>query len=155
MRWCSACPCSSTSTSERLPDRHFAPGPPERARRARERPFVYLRDFMNHPILGAVALGYAPLIDRQRMVLATHLTVIPLRPDAKLEAAELLAALAEVWPAGGAKLVLGVLSEDLLESLLATAPSANLMLEVPAFMAADARHAEALLALKKDRKRVV
>ena len=104
---------------------------------------------MNHQILGAVALGYTPLIDRQRMVAATRLTVMPLRPDAKLDAAELLAAVAEVWPAGGAQVILNVLSEDLLESLLRTQPSANLMIEVPAFMATDSAHAELLLALKK------
>lgn len=104
---------------------------------------------MNHPILGAVALGYAPLIDRQRMVTATRLTVMPLRPDAKLEAAELLAAVAEVWPAGGASCVLNVLSEDLLKSLLGSAPSSNLQIEIPAFMAGDPANAPALLALRK------
>ncbi|WP_310385767.1 EAL and HDOD domain-containing protein [Roseateles sp.] len=104
---------------------------------------------MNHQILGAVALGYTPLIDRQRMVTATRLTVMPLRPDAKLDATELLAAVAEVWPAGGAQVILNVLSEDLLESLLRTEPSANLMIEVPAFMATDSAHSELLLALKK------
>ncbi|MCV2354985.1 HDOD domain-containing protein [Paucibacter sp. B2R-40] len=104
---------------------------------------------MNHQILGAVALGYTPLIDRQRMVTATRLTVIPLRPDAKLEAVDLLAAVAEVWPAGGTQVILNVLSEDLLESLLRTAPTANVMIEVPAFMATDAVHGELLLALKK------
>ncbi|MCV2367382.1 EAL and HDOD domain-containing protein [Roseateles oligotrophus] len=104
---------------------------------------------MNHQILGAVALGYTPLIDQHRMVTATRLTVIPLRPDAKLEATELLAAVAEVWPAGGGTVILNVLSEDLLEGLLRTEPSANLMIEVPAFMAADASRSELLLALKK------
>ncbi len=104
---------------------------------------------MNHQILGAVALGYTPLIDQQRMVTATRLTVIPLRPDAKLEASELLAAVAEVWPAGAGAVILNVLNEDLLESLLRTEPSANLMIEVPAFMATDAAHGELLLALKK------
>ena len=104
---------------------------------------------MNYQILGAVALGYTPLIDRQRMVTATRLTVMPLRPDAKLEAPELLAAVAEVWPSGGGAVILNVLSEDLLEGLLRTEPSANVMIEVPAFMATDAAHGELLLALKK------
>ncbi|MEJ6006854.1 HDOD domain-containing protein [Paucibacter sp. AS339] len=104
---------------------------------------------MNHQILGAVALGYTPQIDRQRMVTATRLTVIPLRPDAKLEATELLAAVAEVWPAGAGTAILNVLSEDLLVGLLRAESSANLMIEVPAFMAGDAAHLEALQALKK------
>ena len=33
-------------------------------------------------ILGQVALGYSPFIDRNRTVTATRLTVFPLRPDA-------------------------------------------------------------------------
>jgi c-di-GMP phosphodiesterase len=104
----------------------------------------------SHSILASLALGYAPLIDSQRMVMATRLTVFPLRPDARLDAAELLAAVAECWPADGGQLVLNVLNEGLLEGLLATRPSANLMLELPAFMATDAAHAPALLALKKN-----
>ena len=51
---------------------------------------------MNYSHLGAVALAYAPLIDAQRMVTATRLTVVPVRPDAKLDGAEVLACLNEV-----------------------------------------------------------
>jgi EAL and modified HD-GYP domain-containing signal transduction protein len=107
---------------------------------------------MSHPhsILGALALGYAPMIDRQHLVLATRLTVFPLRPDARLEAAELLAAVAEVWPAGAKPVVLNVLSESLLEGVLAAQPSANITLELPAFMASDAAHAAPIQALKKN-----
>ena len=54
-----------------------------------------------HPILGQVVLGYSPMIDRQRTVTATRLTVFPVRPDLALDAAALLQALAEVWPADG------------------------------------------------------
>ena len=72
---------------------------------------------MNHPILGAIALGYTPLIDRQRIVGATRLTVVPLRPDAPLEASELLAAVAEVWPAGGNAVILNVINEGLLNGM--------------------------------------
>ncbi|QPF73144.1 HDOD domain-containing protein [Roseateles sp. DAIF2] len=101
-----------------------------------------------HPILGSLALGYAPMIDPQHQVVATRLTVMPLRPDARLDAGELAAAVAEVWPAGGRAAVLNVLNEGLLEGLLAAPPSPNLMLELPAFMAAS--HAEGVLALKKN-----
>ena len=51
-----------------------------------------------HPVLSQVALGYSPMIDRQRAVIATRVTVFPERPDARPDAAALLAALAEVWP---------------------------------------------------------
>ena len=61
-----------------------------------------------HPVLAHVALGYSPMIDRQRAVVATRITVFPLRPDAVPDAAGLLAALQEVWPtpAAGAEMQL-------------------------------------------------
>ncbi|MDN3546544.1 HDOD domain-containing protein [Kinneretia asaccharophila] len=98
-----------------------------------------------HPILGNLALGYAPMIDAQRQVLATRLTLMPLRPDARLPAAELKAAIDEAWPTGTA--VISVLNEALLDGLLADPPAKHLMLEVPAFMVAD--HAQALLDLRR------
>ncbi|MDP1690421.1 MAG: HDOD domain-containing protein [Burkholderiaceae bacterium] len=90
-----------------------------------------------HPILAQVVLGYSPMIDRERAVSATRLTVFPVRPDAALDAAALLAAVAEVWPEAGGKVALNVVSETLLQDLLRAQPSANLMLEVPAFMACN------------------
>jgi c-di-GMP phosphodiesterase len=53
---------------------------------------------MDHPVLGQLALGYSPMIDRQRAVIATRITVFPVRPDVTPDAAALLAALQEVWP---------------------------------------------------------
>ncbi len=88
-------------------------------------------------ILGQVALGYSPFIDRKRNVMATRLTVFALRPGSRLDAGELLHAVAGVWPAGGARVSLNVTSESLLHDLLRTAPPTNVMVEVPAFMAAD------------------
>jgi EAL and modified HD-GYP domain-containing signal transduction protein len=102
---------------------------------------------MSSPCLAAVALGYTPLIDRQSLVTATRLTVFPLRTDVR--AADLLADVAEVWPSGGSSAVLNVLNEALLAELLNASPPAHLMIEVPAFMAGDAAHADALLALRK------
>ncbi len=103
---------------------------------------------MNHNILGAVALGYAPQIDPQRVVTATRLTVMPLKQDATLEAASLLEAVAEVWPAGGAPVVLAIQHEGLPRGVLAAQPPANIALEVPAFIAADESLAESFQALK-------
>ena len=60
--------------------------------------------------------------------------MFPARPDAALDAGALLAAVAEVWPEAGGKVSLNVVSETLLQDLLRAQPSANLMLEVPAFM---------------------
>ncbi len=98
-------------------------------------------------ILGQVALGYSAFIDRNRAVTATRLTVFPLKPDAVLDAAQLLQAIASVWPPEGGRVSLNVASEGLLQDLLRSAPSHNLMVEVPAFMAADPVNSESIIAL--------
>ena len=95
-------------------------------------------------ILGQVALSYSAFIDRNRAVIATRLTVFPLRPDAVLDVAQLLHEVGNVWPASGARVSLNVVSESLLQDLLKARPAANLMVEVPAFMAADPVNTQAL-----------
>ncbi len=95
-------------------------------------------------ILGQVALGYSPFIDRNRAVSATRLTVVPLRPDARLDVSQLLEAVGSVWPATGSRVSLNLASESLLQDLLRAEPTANLMVEVPAFMAADAANTDAI-----------
>ncbi len=102
---------------------------------------------MSESILGQVALSYSPMVDRQRAVSATRLTVFPLLPGAPLNAASLLGEVAAVWPEGGGRVSLNVLSESLLHELLEAQPSENLMFEIPAFMAADEAHTEAIRAL--------
>ncbi|MFY8085833.1 MAG: histidine kinase, partial [Rubrivivax sp.] len=52
-----------------------------------------------HPSLALVTLGYSPMIDRQRAVVANRITVFPQPGQATPDAADLLAALQEVWPA--------------------------------------------------------
>lgn len=126
----------------------------------------------DHPVLGQVALGFSPVIDRQRAVVATRLTVFPERPDAAPSAPALLAALAEVWPApaagagpaglgprplnpeavkaragGPQPLVLNLAGEALLHAVMASTPGPHLLLEVPAFMVGDTQHQAALQAL--------
>ncbi len=98
-------------------------------------------------ILGQVALGYSPFIDRNRAVAATRLSVWPLRPDAKLDVAQLLHAVGDVWPASGGSVSLNVVSESLLHDLLQASPSTNLMVEVPNFMASDPANVPALTRL--------
>lgn len=103
---------------------------------------------MNDPrVLAQVALGYSPMIDRQRGVTALRLTVFPIRPDALPDADELLATLGQVWPADGGRISLDIAGETLLHDLLAAEPALNVMLEVPAFMAGDPAHADTLRAL--------
>jgi EAL and modified HD-GYP domain-containing signal transduction protein len=98
-------------------------------------------------ILGQVALGYSPFIDRNRAVTATRLTIFPLRPDAVLDVGQLLHEVGNVWPATGARVSLNIISESLLQDLLTARPSANLMVEIPAFMAADPANVDSICAL--------
>jgi len=101
---------------------------------------------LDHAVLPGVALGYAPIIDRQRAIAGTRLTLVPLRADAKIDQAELLAALAAVWPQGGE--LLSPQGEALLAALINQPPAEPTQIEVPAFIAADAAHAAPLAALK-------
>lgn len=134
---------------------------------------------LEHPILGHVALGYSPMIDRQRAVVATRLTVFPERPDAVPSAQDLLEVLQEVWPApaegqplrltlrplepgavaqraaagpaGGASapVSLNIAGEPMLAAVMRARPPPHLMIEVPAFMATDVAHTPALRALQE------
>ncbi|MFY9514447.1 MAG: hypothetical protein WAQ05_26065, partial [Rubrivivax sp.] len=128
----------------------------------------------DHPVLSQLRLGYSPMIDRQRAVIATRLTIFPERPDASIDAPALLAALAEVWPAPAdtapklslnlrpldpaavkaraaaaaiPPVALNVAGETALNAMMAARPGPGLMVEVPAFMVADPAHHAALLAL--------
>ena len=101
----------------------------------------------DHPVLGQVALGYSPMIDRHKAITALRLTVFPVRPDAQPDADALLAALGEAWPDPAHRVSLNIVGEDLLAALLRTDLPLNLMLEVPAFMASDLACTDALAAL--------
>jgi EAL and modified HD-GYP domain-containing signal transduction protein len=126
-----------------------------------------------HPILSQVVLGYSPMVDRQRSVVATRLTVFPDKPDAAPDPQALLAVLSEVWPAaegeGGLSLSLrpldgaaapqrsapgklqpvslNVAGEALLFAVIATQPPGHVMVEVPAFLATNADWSASLQAL--------
>ncbi|PTT85133.1 histidine kinase [Pelomonas sp. HMWF004] len=101
---------------------------------------------LDQALLPGFALGYSPLIDRQRAIAGTRLTLVPLRPDVKADPDELLAALATAWPQGG--LMLNPQGESLLGAVLAQPPAQPTLIEVPAFIAADPAHAATLAALK-------
>ena len=76
-------------------------------------------------ILGQVALGYSPFIDRNRAVIATRLGVFPLNAEVSLDARSLLQAIAEVWPTNGPKVSLNLASEALLLDVLNGKPAAK------------------------------
>jgi EAL and modified HD-GYP domain-containing signal transduction protein len=126
-----------------------------------------------HPILSQVVLGYSPMVDRRRVVIATRLTVFPNQPDAAPDPQALLGVLSEVWPAAegadalalslrpldpgavqqrasSAKLQpvsLNVAGEALLSAVMGAQPPANLMVEVPAFLAGNQDWAPSLQTL--------
>ncbi|HSB25193.1 MAG TPA: HDOD domain-containing protein [Burkholderiaceae bacterium] len=95
-------------------------------------------------VLGQVVLGYSPMVDRHRAITAARLTVFPSRPDATPDAAALLEAVAEVWPADGGRVSLNVASETALQDLVRFKPAPNVMVEIPAFMACTVANTEAL-----------
>ncbi|KAB2875227.1 MAG: HDOD domain-containing protein [Burkholderiaceae bacterium] len=98
-------------------------------------------------VLGQIVLGYSPMVDRHRAISAARLTVFPSRADAAPDAAALLEAVAEVWPADGGRVSLNVASEAALNELVRFKPAANVMLEIPAFMACDLANGDALRAM--------
>lgn len=112
----------------------------------------------DHPLLAQVVLGYSAVIDRQRAVAATRLTVAPESAGATVDGAALMQVLAEVWPdtagalslrlqpvnakagsspTAGVSLLVNAAGESLLRSLLDAPAVPRFMIEVPAFLAAD------------------
>lgn len=125
---------------------------PAAAKAPSEPPSARASDFADLPldaasasILGQVVLGYSPIIDEHRGVIATRLTLVPVRADAVLDTGALLRAVGEVWPAGSGVVSLNVVSEPLLKDLLRAKPNPNVMIEVPASLAGAPDNAQALL----------
>lgn len=102
---------------------------------------------MDANTLGQIALAYSPIIDRNRTVTATRLSIFPLQPGAAIDSAALLEAISEVWPIGGPAVALNVLSESLLQDILARQPATHMMVEIPAFMASDPANTQLITTL--------
>jgi c-di-GMP phosphodiesterase len=113
-------------------------------------------DTQQHPVLSQLALGYSAIVDAQRAVIGSRLTISLPRADAVVDGAALLAALHEVWPApetapkrvgnmvSPGTVALNVVGEPLLMALLDAQPQAPFALEVPSFVVAE--HAASLAA---------
>jgi EAL and modified HD-GYP domain-containing signal transduction protein len=102
---------------------------------------------MDHPILSQIALAYSPVIDRNRAVIATRVTVFPLNASSKLDPRALLEALGQAWPTGGGQLWLNITNETLLHDMMAAQPGTHILIEVPSFMAMDPANAQHLITL--------
>ena len=103
---------------------------------------------MDHSILGQLALAYSPVIDRNRNVTATRLSVFPLSQNANLQPNDLLAAISETWPSDGGQLWMNIVSENLLRDMLVAQPGTHILIEVPAFMACDPTYIDPLCTLQ-------
>jgi EAL and modified HD-GYP domain-containing signal transduction protein len=104
---------------------------------AAESSTVFAMGEQSSRVLGKVVLGFSPVIDRYEGVIATRLTVVPLRVGVTPDADALLQAIGEVWPEEGGPVVLNVSSELMLAELLRARPSRNVMVEIPWFVAAE------------------
>jgi c-di-GMP phosphodiesterase len=111
---------------------------------------------LSHPVLDQVLIGYSPVIDARRSMAATRLTIFPERPEAIDQGAALLEVVAEAFgldedaaAAASPPVLLNITSEALLDSVLSAAQRRprSLVIEVPAFMAADGRRLALLQAL--------
>ncbi|WP_290872477.1 EAL and HDOD domain-containing protein [Aquabacterium sp.] len=102
---------------------------------------------MDQPILSQTALAYSPVIDRQRNVIATRLSVFPLLTGEVLDPVALMAAVSEVWPVGGQPVWVNVVSESLLQQLMLAQPATHMFIEIPAFMAGDPANVDAICTL--------
>ncbi|MEK8034623.1 HDOD domain-containing protein [Ideonella sp. DXS29W] len=91
-----------------------------------------------HAILEHVILGCGALFDARRAPMSTRLTVHPATDEVKPDPDGLLAMLADVWPADCGPMSLNLTSEGWLSALMEITPPTHLMIEVPAFLAADA-----------------
>jgi c-di-GMP phosphodiesterase len=120
-----------------------------------------------YPVLGHVLVGHAPVIDRQRAVVATRLIVFCEDPASPPDARELLAAVCDAFPPPGDGITLTLRPletrggsvtaspsippvllhlghEGLLRAVVDARPPPHLMLEIPAFMLADPALARAV-----------
>ncbi len=116
----------------------------------------------DHPFLAHLVLGYSAVIDRQRAVVATRLTVAPATAEAAPDGAALMQLLTETWaetsaqglrlkagPAAtpGMTLLINAAGESLLRSLLDAPAVPRFVIELPAFMASDPLVGASALAL--------
>lgn len=100
---------------------------------------------MSKAYLADLALSYAPMLDASGRILATRLSVAPLKPSANIDLSQVLSALEEAWPEQGGQLCLNLMHPGLLAQLFATEIHTPLSLEIPEFIALDPSFEENLL----------
>lgn len=86
-----------------------------------------------HSVLDSVAMAYTPLWNRERELAAVRLHVRAIHPEG-VDAAHLLEAVGEDWPAGAPTLLLTLHTPRLLQQALGGPPIRNTLLDVPAVL---------------------
>ncbi|MFN3494663.1 MAG: histidine kinase, partial [Hydrogenophaga sp.] len=84
---------------------------------------------MSRTVLDSMAMGYQPVWNRARQLAAVRLEVRALQPEA-VDAAHLMQALGDDWPASAPVLILAVESPKLLQQAMVCPPVHNTWLEV-------------------------
>jgi EAL and modified HD-GYP domain-containing signal transduction protein len=87
--------------------------------------------------LGALAMSYAPLVDRMRRAFGTRLTMVSVTPPQRPPVGLMLEPLSAFGWAGNAPLLVAPLDAELDDSLLAWNAPANAVLEIPAVALRD------------------
>lgn len=89
------------------------------------------------PILGSLSMSYAPLVDRERRMFGTRLTMLSIKPSDRVPVGLVLEQLSDRWPESRALMLLAPLDAQLDESLLECRPPSNAVVEIPAIALRD------------------
>lgn len=89
------------------------------------------------PILGSLSMGYAPLVDRERRMFGTRLTMLSVKPSDRLPVGLILEQLNGMWPESRALMLVAPLDAQLDDSLLDWQPPLNAVVEIPAIALRD------------------
>ena len=109
------------------------------------------------PILDSLSMSYAPLVDRERRMFGTRLTMLSVKPSDRLPIGLILDQLDGMWPESRALMLVAPLDAQLDASLLECRPPSNAVIEIPAIALRDpslqqlvqrAHHAGVNLALR-------
>jgi EAL and modified HD-GYP domain-containing signal transduction protein len=104
--------------------------------------------------LGAVALCYAPLIDKNRKAIGNRLTLLSVDTQNKADLGTLLADLNQVWPAQGPPTLIAPLDTAIEDSVNGWQPPANAVLEIPGIQLSDPVLQSAVQILFRDGKKL-
>ncbi len=104
--------------------------------------------------LGAVALCYAPLIDKHRKAIGNRLTLLSVDTQNKADLGTLLADLNQVWPAQGPPTLIAPLDTAIEESVNNWQPPGNAVLEIPGVQLSDPVLQAAVQILFRDGKKL-